>query len=40
MSLPFFILLALIVGLALGYYAGRRPLADLRAEHERNASEC
>lgn len=39
MSLPFFILLALIVGLALGYYAGRRSLADLRAEHERNWAE-
>jgi len=39
MSLPFFILFALIVGLALGYYAGRRSLADLRAEHERNWAE-
>ena len=39
MSLPFFILLALVVGLALGYYAGRRSLADLRAEHERNWAE-
>ena len=33
MSVSFIILLALVVGLALGYYAGRRSLDDLRNEH-------
>ena len=39
MSVYFILLLALVVGLALGYYAGRRSLDDLRNEHERHLAE-
>ena len=39
MSVYFIMLLALVVGLALGYYAGRRSLDDLRNEHERHLAE-
>lgn len=39
MPVYFILLLALVVGLALGYYAGRRSLDDLRNEHERHLAE-
>ena len=39
MSVSLIIILALVVGLGLGYYAGRRSLEDLQREHERHLGE-
>ena len=39
MSVSLIIILALVVGLGLGYYAGRRSLEDLRREHEHHLGE-